>query len=303
MRILFMGTPDFAVPSLIACCNYEVAGVFTQPDRPSGRGYKLTPPPVKSEALNRGIPVYQPDKIKSGETLELIKSLKPDLAVVVAYGRILPESILSVPPLGCVNVHASLLPKYRGAAPIQRAVLNGEAESGVTTMFMDAGLDTGDMILKRSMAVPPEMTAGELWDELSLLGANCLKDTLELIEKGSAPREAQNDANATFAPKLTKEDGLISFDMNAGEIINRVRGVTPWPGAYAEMGGEKLKILKAIPFAGSGRPGEILDSKRLIVAAADGAVELLSVQLPGKSALTGAQMMQGRRLKAGDFIR
>ena len=304
MRIVFMGTPDFAVPSLKTCADsYEVVGVFCQPDRPAGRGYKLTPPPVKIEALGRELPVFQPNSLKSPQVAAQIADLNPDLIVVVAYGQILPAQILEIPPLGCVNVHGSLLPKYRGAAPIQWAMINGEKETGVTTIYMDAGLDTGDIILSRTMPITPQITGGELWTALSHLGADCLKETLDLIARGEAPRTPQDHNEASYAPKLTKADGQIDFNQPAEAVLNRIRGVTPWPGASTDFGGERLKIHAALPARGQGQPGEILDSKRLVVATADGAVELTKVQLPGKAALTGSQMMQGRRLNAGDFIR
>ena len=305
MRILFMGTPDFAVPSLIATCEggHEVVGVFSQPDRPQGRGYKLTSPPVKVEAEKRGLAVYQPENLKAPETAQLIRDLAPDVVVVVAYGQLLPHRILDIPPKGCINVHGSLLPKYRGAAPIQWAMINGDAETGVTTMYMDVGLDTGDMILKRTLPITDDMTAGDLWDRLATVGAGCLAETLALIERGRAPRTPQDSAEATLAPKLGKQDGMIDFAQPTAAVLSRIRGVTPWPGATASLGGEVLKIHQAAPAEGRGEPGEILDNKRLVVATADGAVELTKVQLPGKAALAGGQMMQGRRLKAGDFIR
>lgn len=303
MRVIFMGTPDFAVPSLIAAAEcYDVVGVFCQPDRPAGRGYKLTPPPVKQEALKRNLPVFQPRSLKGKETAEQIAALKPDVIVVVAYGQLLPGDILRIPPLGCVNVHGSLLPKYRGAAPIQRAMIEGESVTGITTIYMDEGLDTGDMILSRQMDIAPHMTGGDLWAALADLGAQCLRDTLSLIYKGKAPRTAQNHAEATYAHKLSKKDGHVDFNRPAAELINLIRGVTPWPGAATDLGAERLKIHAAAPAKGKGRPGEILDNKRLIVATSEGAIELIKVQLPGKAAQTGSQLMQGRRLKAGDFI-
>ncbi|WP_053956942.1 methionyl-tRNA formyltransferase [Inediibacterium massiliense] len=246
MKIVFMGTPDFSVPCLkqIIQDGHEVIGVFTQPDRPKGRGKKLTSPPVKEIAMEYNIPVFQPQKIREEESVQQIRELKPDCIVVVAFGQILPKSILDIPKFGCINVHASLLPKYRGAAPIHWAIINGEKISGVTTMYMDEGLDTGDMILKREVPIEDKI-AGELHDELSIEGAKLLKETLVLIEKKCAPREKQIDEQSNYASILNKDTGKIDWKNTAQDIYNLIRGVNPWPTAYTTYNGQKMKIWKA----------------------------------------------------------
>ncbi len=304
MRIVFMGTPDFAVPCLkrILDDGYEVAGVFTQPDKPQGRKMTLTPPPVKTLAQAAGIPVYQPTKLRDGTALELLRGIAPDLIVVAAYGRILPKDILDCPRLGCVNVHGSLLPQYRGAAPIQWAVINGDPAAGVTTMFMAEGMDTGDMILKAETPVGENETAGELFDRLALLGAQCLSDTLKLFEAGRVPRVPQNDAEATPAPMLEKSMGELRFARPARELHNLVRGTNPWPGAWVKVGDKILKIHTTRVTAGSGAPGTVLEGRGLAVACGDGALELLTVQPEGKGRMSGADYRNGARLRAGDQL-
>ena len=234
MRIVFMGTPDFAVPHLQALLDhpYDVAGVFTQTDKPKGRGYQLTPPPVKELAVSRGIPVFQPRTLRDGEALAQLQTLQPDLIVVVAYGKILPREILDLPRLGCINVHGSLLPKYRGAGPIQWAVLNGETVTGVTTMYMAEGLDTGDMLESASLEIGPDETADELHDRLSQLGAKLLLSTVEKAEKGLLEPKKQDDALSCYAPMLTKELSRIDFSRPAQEVHNQIRGLSSWPAAY-----------------------------------------------------------------------
>ena len=304
MRIVFMGTPEFAVPVLerIIQDGHEVAGVFTQPDKPQGRGYKLTPPPVKELALKHGIPVFQPVKMRDGQALAILQELKPDLAVVVAYGKILPKEILEVPPLGCVNVHASLLPKYRGAGPIQWSVINGEKETGVTTMYMAEGLDTGDMILKASTSIGEQETSGQLHDRLSVLGAECLSETLRQIEAGTAPRTHQDDSLSTYAPMLSKELGRLDFNRPAQELHCLIRGVSPWPGAYTFLDGKMLKVHSAALTEGKGKPGELLDSKKLVVACGEGALELTEVQLAGAKRMPGPVFLMGRQLAKGILL-
>lgn len=307
MRIVFMGTPDFAVPCLQKVLNlgHEVVGVFTQPDKPVGRKQTLTPPPVKQLALEKGIPVFQPAKMRDGAALEILQGLKPDLAVVVAYGRILPPDLLAVPPLGCINIHGSLLPHYRGAAPIQWTVLNGEAVGGVTSMYMDEGLDTGDMILKKETPVGPDETSGELFDRLCLLGAECLAETLELIESGNAPRTPQNHAEATLAPILSKEMARIDFGKDARQVHNLVRGMSPWPTAFTRCGEKLLKIHQSQVVAElegkpCGKPGEVIaDGKHFTVACGSGALRLCVVQLEGKGRLEGEVFLRGSRLEPG----
>lgn len=296
MRIVFMGTPEFAVPCLARLLEdgHEIAGVFTQADKPKGRGYKLAPPPVKELALSRQLPVYQPLKMRDGEALGILQKLKPELIVVVAYGKILPKEILELPPYGCVNVHGSLLPKYRGAAPIQWSVLNGDPVAGVTTMYMAEGLDTGDMILKRETPVQPEETSGELYQRLSLIGAEVLSETVDKISQGIAPRVPQEDALSSYAPMLDKEMAKIPWDKTADEVHNLIRGMNPWPIAHTSLRGELLKVYRSSLAAGSGEPGTILNTTKsgLVVACGEGAVELTELQAQG-----------GKRMRAVDYLR
>ena len=299
MKIVFMGTPDFAVPPLQALlrADHEIIGVFTQPDKPKGRGYQLASPPVKELALKHGIPVYQPKTLRDGEALSLLRELAPELVVVVAYGKILPKELLELPRYGCVNVHASLLPKYRGAGPIQWSVLNGETETGVTTMYMAEGLDTGDMILKQSLRILPDETADELHDRLSLLGAQVLLETVRLIGEGKAPRTPQDDSLSCYAPMLSKELSLIDFSKPAQEIHNQIRGLSSWPAAYLMLGGKRLKVYRSRLAELTGKPGVLLDSKRLIVGCGDGrSVELLEVQPDGGKRMAGSDFLRGRQL-------
>jgi methionyl-tRNA formyltransferase len=243
-RIIFMGTPAFACPSLQILLERgeNVVGVFTQPDRPKGRGQKLQPPPVKELALQHGIPVCQPLKVRVPEVIEQIRDLKPDLIVVVAFGQILPKALLEIPPHGCVNVHASLLPRYRGAAPLNWCLVNGESETGVTTMLMDVGLDTGPMLLKKATPIGPDEQITELHDRMSRLGATLLGETLDGLKAGTIVPQPQNDAQSCYAPLLKKETGLIDWNKPAQAIHNLVRGLASWPGAYTFLQGEPLKI-------------------------------------------------------------
>ncbi|KAB3535233.1 methionyl-tRNA formyltransferase [Alkaliphilus pronyensis] len=247
MKIIFMGTPDFAVPCLEALIDekHEIVAVFTQPDKPKGRGKKIVTPPVKDVAIREGITVYQPSNLKADDTLETIRALKPDLIVVVAYGHILTKDILEVPPFGSINVHASLLPKYRGAAPINWVIINGESKTGVTTMYMDVGLDTGDMILKEETLIGADETAGELHNRLSGLGADLLTKTIDLIEVGGIEREPQNHEEATYAPIMGKELGRIDWSQDAKQIKNLIRGTIPWPGAYTTYENKVMKIFSS----------------------------------------------------------
>lgn len=247
MNILFMGTPDFAVPCLdiLVKEGHNICGVVTQPDKPKGRGHKLSPPPVKVYAQEKGIAVFQPQTLKDGAILHLLEELKPELIVVVAYGKILPEYILNFPKYSCINVHASLLPKYRGAAPIQWSVINGEAETGVTTMYMEKGLDTGDMIYKSITPISDTETYGTLHDKLSVMGAELLIKTVVAISNGTAPREKQNDADSTYAPMISKETGHIDWEKSAKEILCLIRGADPFPGSFTMYGDEMLKIINA----------------------------------------------------------
>lgn len=304
MRMVFMGTPDFAVPCLrrVLEDGHQVAGVFTQPDKPQGRRMTLTPPPVKVLAQEWGIPVYQPTKLRDGTALALLRELDPQVIVVVAYGRILPVEILECPPLGCINIHGSLLPKYRGAAPIQWSVIRGDPVAGVTSMYMAQGMDTGDMILKVETPVGEDETAGELFDRLAPLGAQCLSDTLGLLEAGAAPRVPQREEEATPAPMLTKEMGEIAFARPARELHNLVRGTNPWPGAWLRVGEEVLKVHATRVVPGSGTPGTVLGEDGLRVACGRDALELVTVQRPGKNRVTGAEYRRGARLQAGSLL-
>ena len=243
-RVVYMGTPDFAVPCLdrLVKENYEILAVITQPDRPKGRGQKVAVSPVKEYALSRGLPVLQPEKIKEADFIDQLAALRPDIIVVVAFGQILPKALLDLPPLGCINVHASLLPKYRGAAPIHWAVINGEKITGVTTMVMDVGLDTGDMILAAQSPILPDDTTGSLHDRLKLLAADTLADTLQLACRGSILRTRQDNAAATYAPLITRQIERIDWHKPAWSIHNLVRGLNPWPGAYCLYQGKILKI-------------------------------------------------------------
>mgnify|MGYP000544390362 CR=1 FL=1 len=254
MRILFMGTPDFAVPSLEAliAAGHTVCGVFTQPDKPRNRGMKLQAPPVKVCALAHNIPVYQPVKLRDGAALALIQELAPELIVVAAYGRILPDEILAAPPKGCINVHSSLLPKYRGAAPIQWSVLNGEKETGVTTMLMDEGLDTGDMLLAETVEIGENETAGELFDRLAPIGAQLLTKTLQGLEQGSIVPQKQNDEESTYASMLDKNLSQVDWNKSSWEVHNLIRGLTPWPTAYTVLEGKKLKLFGSSVRRGQG---------------------------------------------------
>ena len=248
MKVLFMGTPDFALESLksIYNANYEIIGVVTNPDKKKGRGMKLTASPVKEFALEKNLKIYQPQKVRNNEEfIEEIKTLTPDVICVVAYGKILPKEILDIPKYGCINVHGSLLPKYRGAAPIQWAVLNGDKETGITTMYMDEGMDTGDMILKEKIEIGEEETTGDIWNKLAKIGGNLLVQTLKLIEEGKAPREKQGE-DFTMAPMLSKEMAIINWqDKTAEEIHNLIRGLNPIMGAYSYLNGKKIKFWKS----------------------------------------------------------
>ena len=296
MRIVFMGTPDFAAASLkeLLKTKHEIVGVFTQPDKPKGRGYHLVAPPVKELALQHNLTVYQPQKMRDGEALSVLKELNPDLIAVVAYGKILPKEILELPKYGCVNVHGSLLPKYRGAGPIQWSVIDGEPVTGVTTMYMGEGLDTGDMILKKETPIGEEETYGELHDRLAEIGAQALAETLDLIERGEAPREKQDDSLSSYAPMLDKEIARLDFSQPAQKLHNLIRGLSPWPVARTSYNGKLLKVHRARVVTGkSGTPG--LDKKKLLVACGQDALELVEVQLEGGKRIGGEDFMRGRQ--------
>ena len=305
MRIVFMGTPEFAVPCLarLLADGHEVAGVFTQPDKPKGRGHRLLPPPVKELAVSHGLPVYQPATLKDGQALETLRALAPQLVVVVAYGKILPPALLEVPPLGCINVHGSLLPRWRGAAPIQWSVLSGDSQAGVTTMYLAEGMDTGDMILRRATPVGPQETSGQLYGRLAELGAQLLGETVELIARGKAPRTPQPEGEATYAPMLTKEQAAIDFTKPAAQVKNLVLGMDPWPVAHTLLAGQPVKVYGARLAEGEGAPGQVLEGRgRLVVACGQGAVELLELQAQGKKRMPAADYLRGHPVAPGTVL-
>lgn len=294
-RVIFMGTPDFAVPCLARLVEIsDVVAVVTQPDRPKGRGQKLLPPPVKAFAQEHGIAVYQPVRVKAPDFVDVLRGLAPDLIVVVAFGQILSKEILSLPPLGCINVHASLLPRYRGAAPMQWAIVRGEKETGVTTMFMDEGLDTGDMLVRETLPITQAMTAAELHDAMMKLGADVLEKTLFSLSEGTLKRTPQDDALSTYAPLLDKEVGRIDWKKSAQEIHDLVRGLNSWPGAYTMLEGQKFKIWRTRLAEGTAEPGEIVSVTKqgLLVGTGEGMLEILELQAPSK-----------KKMAAGDYVR
>ena len=300
MNIVFMGTPDFAVPCLQALLDagYLVTGVFTQPDKPKGRGYQLAPPPVKEFALTQNLPVFQPKTMRDAETLEQLKGCNPDLIVVVAYGKLLPKEVLDLPRLGCINVHASLLPKYRGAGPVQWSIINGEEETGVTTMYMAEALDTGDMLESASLKIGENETADELMERLSHLGAELLISTVKKAEEGTLKPVPQDEALSTYVSMLDKEMARLDFNKPAREVHNLIRGLSSWPCAYTFYQGKRLKVYHSKLSPMSGQPGELLDAKRFIVACRDGAVEFETVQYEGGKRMSGADFLRGK--KPGD---
>ncbi len=306
MDIVFLGTPDFAVPSLEALVEngYNVKAVITQPDRPKGRGNKLTPSPVKEYALSKNIPVFQPEKIKNEP--EILNSLKPDLMITAAFGQILSKENLDAAPLGCVNVHGSLLPKYRGSSPIQWAVINGEKETGITTMYTALGVDCGDIILQEKTEIKKGETAGELFDRLAILGAEVLIKTVELISKGKAPRTPQKESEATHFPMLDKQKAKIDFNLPAIEIENLVRGLNPWPIAWSTCGGEVVKIYsaRALDKKTNACLGTIVSANKeegILVATQDGVLSIDVLQVPGKKAMEANVFLLGNKLKADKF--
>jgi len=303
MRLVFMGTAPFAVPCLraVAAAGHEVAAVVSQPDRPRGRGMRLRPSAVKVAAAELGLPVRQPERASETGFVADLRALAPEVIVVVAYGQILRPAVLEIPPRGCVNVHGSLLPELRGAAPIQWAVIRGLPETGVTTMFMDAGLDTGDVILAAREPIRPEDTAGALGERLAPLGAELLIRTLSLLAAGEAPRTPQDPARATLAPLLRREDGAVAWWRTAAEIRNLIHGCNPAPGAFAFRGGRPVKLWRAVAVAGAGRPGEVLSTAPLVIAAGEGAVHLLEVQAENRGRTGGEEFARGSRVSPGEI--
>lgn len=308
MKIVFMGTPDIAVGCLqkIIDEKHEILGVVTQPDKPVGRGKKMGMPPVKELALKYDIPVYQPIKARDEEFVQVLRELNPDLIVVVAFGQILPKSILDIPKLGCVNVHVSLLPKYRGAAPINWVIINGEEKTGVTTMYMDEGLDTGDMILTSEFALDDEITAGELHDIMKEEGALLLKQTIDLIAKGEAPRIPQNHEEFTYAPMMNKTLGQIDFSKSAKEIHNLVRGVNPWPSAYTTYKGQTMKVWKTnvLNETSDKHPGTILkvDKEGIRVSTKDNVLLIKEIQMPGKKRVLVEEYIKGNSIETNEIL-
>lgn len=305
-RIVFMGTPEFAVPTLeiLHQTGYEIVGVVTQPDRPKGRGQKMAVSPVKEYALTHGLSLYQPDRVKRPEFIAQLRGLSPDVIVVVAYGQILPADILSLPPYGCINVHASLLPKYRGAAPIHWAVINGETTTGITTMYMDQGMDTGDMILKAAMPITPDDTTGSIHDKLAAVGAEVLFRTLQKVAAKTAPREKQDEAQATYAPLLKREHEFINWERSAQEIDCQIRGLNPWPGAFTTHRDRQLKIWRAVPQGEkAGQPsGTVLrvDREGIVVATGFGRLRLLELQPQNNKRMPAADYARGHHIQPGE---
>ena len=298
-RIVFMGTPDFAVPLVEAASTLgELVAVVTQPDKPKGRGNELASPPVKEWALAHGIPVWQPVKIKTGEFEAQLRAVQPDVAIVAAYGRILPKGVLDAPRLGCLNIHASLLPKLRGAAPIQWAIANGESETGVCLMQMDEGLDTGAVLARRAIPIAADETGGSLFDKLSVLGRELLVAELPRFLKGELTPTPQDHAKHTLAPIIEKANGELDFSKPAIELERRMRAFDPWPGTFTTLGGLVLKVLGAVVADGSGMPGTVLDD-RLTVACGAGALRLTRVQAPGRGAMDAEDFLRGHRVAIG----
>ena len=310
MKIVYMGTPDFAVPPLRALveAGYEVAAVITQPDKPKGRGKTMLPTPVKEEALKHDIPVYQPLRVRDPEFMRILEEITPDIIVVAAFGQLIPKAILDMPEFGCINIHASLLPKYRGAAPIQQAVIDGEKESGVTIMRMGTGLDTGDMISRTVVPLDKNETGGSLFDKLALSGAELLIKTLPSIFDGTAVYEKQPEESPTpYASMITKQMGLLDFSKSAGELERLVRGMNPWPSAYTFINGKTLKVWKSEAVSSDDRaaaPGTVIlaDRSGIHVACADGILVLKEVQLEGKKRMDTDAFLRGYKIEKGSMF-
>jgi len=318
MKIVFMGTPDFAVPSLKALLNagHQVVGVVTQPDRPKGRGHKLAPPPVKAAAMEEGLTIFQPEKIKTPEFAGVLRKMAPELIVVAAFGQLLSEEILQLPGYGCINVHASLLPKYRGAAPIHWAVIDGEPETGVTIMKMELGLDTGDMIVSEDIPILPDDTTGTIHDKLALLGAELLVKAVSEIASETARGIPQNHQQSTYAPRLTKETEKIDWTKSSMDIFNLIRGLNPWPGAYTKIGDKVLKVWASkactiycvpgpIPELADYPPGQVLGNipdVGFAVATGNGCLALTEVQLQGSKRMQAEDFMRGHQFDKGTML-
>lgn len=308
MNLVFMGTSEFAVPSLeIISKHFEVAAVITQPDRPKGRGHRVEPPPVKRAAQQLDLPIHQFTSIKEAAAVDTIISLRPDLIVVVSYGQLIPASVLEIPPRGCINVHASLLPRYRGAAPIQRAIMAGEETTGITTMLMDRGLDTGDIILQTVVEIPTDMNYGALERKLASTGAELLLRTIEEVQAGTAQYHAQDDSQATYAAMIHAEDELINWTDSAWKIHNQIRALDPKPGAYTTFGGIKLKIFASRVLEHereSNMAGAFIAATQegFVVQTGQGYLEILEVQREGKKRMLAKDFIRGNQLKSGDLL-
>ena len=306
MKIIFMGTPDFAAASLEAliASRHEIQAVVTQPDKPKGRKGELTPSPVKVVAEGKGIKVYQPLKVRDEEFVKTLRTYNPDVMVVVAFGQIIPLSILKMPKYGCVNIHGSLLPKYRGAAPIQWAVLDGEKETGITTILMDEGIDTGDILLKKTIKIDTDETSGSLFDKLMALGAETILETLDELEKGSLTPIKQGESPTAYAKMLTKAMGLIDFTKSEKELDCFVRGMNPWPSAYTLLAGKTLKLWKVRVVEGSGKAGSVIEigKESFTIACGEGAIEVLEVQLEGKKRMSAGDFLKGSSLNIGQEL-
>ena len=301
MRIVFIGTGEIGVPTLAALQTSDdnLAGVVTQPDKPVGRDQKIAPTPVKKAIAGEKLPVLQPSRIRDSDAIREIRNLAPDVIVVMAYGQILPPDILQIPTIACLNLHASLLPRWRGAAPIQAAVAAGDRESGITVMYMDEGLDTGDILLQRKVQLSPDETGSSLHDRLAAIAPDALKASLELLTAGNAPRTPQRNELATYAPKLRREDGRIDWNEPAETIERKIRAYNPWPGAFTSINGRNLKVFRASIVEQSGASGQILRSdNELVIAAGDRALSLDEVQLEGKRRMSATEFLRGRNLSS-----
>lgn len=308
MRIAFMGTPDFSVECLKALVNskHEIVGVFCQPDKPVGRKQELKMPDVKVEALKHDLTVFQPTTLKNGKGVKILNEIKPDLVIVVAYGKILPADFLKFPKYGCINIHASILPKYRGASPIHRSVLNGDSETGVTSMQMDEGVDTGDILLVKKIPIGINDTTLEMFEKLSVLGAEVLIETIDLLERGELKPIKQDDTKATHAGMLSKEEGLVDWNENAFAVHNKIRGLYSWPGAFTKLEGKTLKLQKSVlsDKVGNNIPGEIVcaDGKIIVSCGDNKCIELKEIQLEGKKRMEASAFLNGHKLSVGTVL-
>jgi methionyl-tRNA formyltransferase len=311
MKVVFMGTPDFAIPTLdiINQSKHSLLCVVTQPDRPKGRGGKVTPPPVKKWAVLNNIPFCQPEKVRNKDFILELNRISPDLIITAAFGQILPKEILDLPSLGCINVHASLLPKYRGASPIQQALINGEHETGISIMYMDEGMDTGDIILQKKIPIYPDENAGELHDRLKILGSDLVKECLLLFEKGKPSAIPQDHKLATYCSKIDKTMGRINWNMDAVSIKNLVRGLTPWPGSFAFLGEKRLKVCNVKEWeysvVGNYSPGEVVVSdpkKGLVVRCKESFLRLVQIQWPGSRIMKDTEFLMGKSIPCGTLL-